>query len=60
MNATLILIAATAVTFFLMGSVWVAVLAMTVLSHHRDRMNRRLRDQQAEVVRLQRLADRGR
>ncbi|SIO87782.1 hypothetical protein [Nocardiopsis sp. JB363] len=54
MSATLILIVATAITFFLVGAVVVATLAMAALSHNQDRMQRRVRLWQDEAARRSR------
>ncbi|NYH55697.1 hypothetical protein HNR06_005286 [Nocardiopsis arvandica] len=57
MNVTVILVAATAITFFLVGTVLVATFAMAALSHNQNRMQRRLRHWQDEAVRLSRAGD---
>lgn len=57
MNASLFLIVATAVTFFLVGAVLVATFAVTALSHNQHRMQKQLRRWQEEVVRLRRSDD---
>ncbi|WP_460775108.1 hypothetical protein [Nocardiopsis nanhaiensis] len=53
-NATIILVVATAITFFLVGTVIVAIFAMAALSYNQNRMQRKLRHWQDEVVRLNR------
>ncbi|WP_150241230.1 hypothetical protein [Nocardiopsis quinghaiensis] len=57
MNVTVILVAATAITFFLVGAVLVATFAMAALAHNQNRMQRRLRHWQDEAARLSRVGE---
>ena len=59
MGATVVLVVATAITFFLVGTVIVAIIAMAALSHNQNRMQKQLRHWQDEVVRLNRAPQRG-
>ncbi len=57
MHVTVVLILATAITFFLVGAVVVATIAMAALSHRQDRLYRKSRGRSNQIVRPHRVEE---